>query len=59
MLAKKLKLPNVDSTRGQEDFVLAIKRMYPEFAGAIEYDLLRKERTNKAYPEVNDLIADF
>jgi hypothetical protein len=58
-LAEQLELPDVQGFRPHYDFVQAIKPISSSFAGALEVDLIRKERKNKAAPSIIDLIEEF
>ncbi len=58
-LAEQLKLPDVQGFRPHYDFVRAIKPISSSFAGALEVDLIRKERKDKAAPSIIDLIEEF
>jgi len=54
-----LDLPDVQGFRPHYDFVRAIKPISSSFAGALEVDLIRKERKGKAAPSIIDLIEEF
>ena len=58
-LAEQLELPDVQGYRPHYDFVRAIKPISSSFAGALEVNLIRKERKNKAAPSIVDLIEEF
>ena len=58
-LAEQLKLPDVQGYRPHYDFIRAIKPISSSFAGALEVDLIRKERKDKAAPSIIDLIEEF
>src|SRR6267154_5812436 len=58
-LAEQLKLPDVQGYRPHYDFVRAIKPISSSFAGALEANLIRKERKDKAAPPITDLIEEF
>jgi len=58
-LAEQLKLPDVQGFRPHYDFVRAIKPISSSFAGALEVDLIRKERKDEDAPSVTDLIEEF
>jgi hypothetical protein len=58
-LAKQLKLPDVQGFRPHYDFVRAIKPISSSFAGALEVDLIRKERKDEAAPSIINLIEEF
>jgi hypothetical protein len=58
-LAEQLELPDVQGYRPHYDFVRAIKPISSSFAGALEVNLIRKERKNKAAPSIIDLIEEF
>jgi len=54
-----LDLPDVQGFRPHYDFVRAIMPISSSFAGALEVDLIRKERKDKAAPSIIDLIEEF
>jgi hypothetical protein len=58
-LAEQLKLPDVQEFRAHYDFVQAIKPISSSFAGALELDLIRKERKGEDAPSIIDLIEEF
>jgi hypothetical protein len=58
-LAEQLKLPDVQGYRPHYDFIRAIKPISSSFAGALEANLIRKERKDKAAPPITDLIEEF
>ena len=58
-LTEQLKLPDVQGFRPYYDFIRAIKPISSSFAGALEVDLIRKERKDKAAPSIIDLIEEF
>jgi len=58
-LAEQLELPDVQGYRPYYDFVQAIKPISFSFAGALEVDLIRKERKEEAAPSIIDLIEEF
>ena len=58
-LAEQLELPDVQGFRPHYDFVRAIKPISSSFAGALEVDLIRKERKDDAAPSIIDLIEEF
>jgi hypothetical protein len=58
-LAEQLELPDVQGFRPHYDFVRAIKPISSSFAGALEVDLIRKERKDKPAPSIIDLIKEF
>jgi hypothetical protein len=58
-LAEQLELPDVQGYGPHYDFVRAIKPISSSFAGALEVNLIRKERKNKAAPSIIDLIDEF
>jgi len=45
--------------RPHYDFVQAIKPISSSFAGALEVDLIRKERKDEAAPSIINLIKEF
>ena len=45
--------------RPHYDFVRAIKPISSSFAGALEVDLIRKERKDEDAPSIIDLIEEF
>jgi hypothetical protein len=47
-LAEQLKLPDVQGFRPHYDFIRAIKPISSSFTGALEVDLIRKERKDEA-----------
>jgi len=57
-LAEQLKIPDVQGFRPHYDFIRAIKPISSSFAGALEVDLIRKERKDEAAPSIIDLIED-
>ena len=58
-LAEQLDLPDVQGFRPHYDFVRAIKPISSSFAGALEVDLIRKERKEEEAPSIIDLIEEF
>ena len=58
-LAEQLKLPDVQGYRPHYDFVQAIKPISSSFAGALEVDLIRKERKDEDAPSIIELIEEF
>ena len=58
-LAEQLELPDVQGFRPHYDFVRAIKPISSSFAGALEVDLIRKERKDEDAPSIIDLIEEF
>jgi len=54
-----LELPDVQGFRPHYDFVQAIKPISSSFAGALEVDLIRKERKDKDAPSIINLIEEF
>ena len=58
-LAEQLKIPDVQGFRPHYDFIRAIKPISSSFAGALEVDLIRKERKNEEAPSIIDLIEEF
>ena len=58
-LAEQLELPDVQGFRAHYDFIRAIKPISSSFAGALEVDLIRKERKDEAAPSIIDLIEEF
>ena len=45
--------------RAHYDFIRAIKPISSSFAGALEVDLIRKERKDEDAPSIIDLIEEF
>jgi len=58
-LAEQLKIPDVQGFRPHYDFIRAIKPISSSFAGALEVDLIRKERKDEVAPSIIDLIKEF
>jgi hypothetical protein len=58
-LAEQLKLLDVQGYRLYYDFIQAIKPISSSFVGALEVDLIRKERKDKDVPSIIDLIEEF
>jgi len=58
-LTEQLELPDVQGFRPHYDFVQAIKPISSSFAGALEVDLIRKERKDEPAPSIIDLIKEF
>jgi hypothetical protein len=58
-LAEQLKLPDVQGFRPHYDFVQAIKPISSSFAGALEVDLIHKERKDEEALSIIDLIKEF
>ena len=58
-LAEQLKIPDVQGFRPHYDFIRAIKPISSSFAGALEVDLIRKERKDEAALSIIDLIEEF
>ena len=58
-LAEQLKLPDVQGYRPHYDFIRAIKPISSSFVGALEVDLIRKERKDEDAPSIIDLIEEF
>src|SRR6266550_3699994 len=58
-LTEQLKLPDIQEYRPHYNFVQAIKPISSSFAGALEVDLIRKERKEKPAPSIIDLIEEF
>ena len=58
-LAEQLDLLDVQGFRPYYDFIRAIKPISSSFAGALEVDLIRKERKNKIALSIIDLIKEF
>jgi len=54
-----LKLPNIQGFRPYYDFVQAIKPISSSFAGALEVNLIRKERKDKPAPSIIDVVKEF
>jgi hypothetical protein len=54
-----LELPDIQGYRPHYDFIRAIKPISSSFAGALEVNLIRKERKNKDAPSIIDLIEEF
>jgi len=54
-----LEIPDVQGFRPHYDFIRAIKPISSSFAGALEVDLIRKERKDENAPSVIDLIEEF
>lgn len=52
-------LPDVQGFRPHYDFIRAIKPISSSFAGALEVDLIRKERKDEEAPSIIDLIEEF
>jgi hypothetical protein len=49
----------VQGFRPHYDFIRAIKPVSSSFAGALEVDLIRKERKDEEAPSIIDLIEEF
>jgi len=58
-LAEQLKLPDVQEFRPHYNFIWAIKPISSSFAGALEVDLIRKERKDEDAPSIINLIKEF
>jgi len=58
-LAEELELPDVQGFRPHYDFVRAIKAISSSFVGALEVDLIRKERKDKKALSIIDPIEEF
>ena len=58
-LTEQLDLPDVQGFRAHYDFIRAIKPISSSFAGALEVDLIRKERKDEEAPSIIDLIKEF
>ena len=58
-LAKQLDLPDVQGFRPYYDFMRAIKPISSSFVGALEVDLIRKERKDEEALSIIDLIKEF
>ena len=58
-LAEQLELLDVQGFRPYYDFVQAIKPVSSSFIGALEVDLIRKERKDKEVLSIIDLIEEF
>jgi hypothetical protein len=56
---EQLKLLDVQEFRPHYDFVQAIKPISSSFVGALEVDLIRKERKDEPAPSIIDLIEEF
>jgi len=54
-----LELLDVQGFRPHYDFIQAIKAISSSFAGALEVDLIRKERKDEKAPSIIDLIEEF
>ena len=54
-----MELPDVQGFRPHYNFVQAIKPISSSFAGALEVDLIRKERKNKGALSIINLIKEF
>ena len=54
-----MELPDVQGFRPHYDFVRAIKPISSSFAGALEVDLIRKERKEEAALSIIDLTEEF
>jgi hypothetical protein len=54
-----LKIPDVQGFRPHYNFIRAIKPISSSFAGALEVDLIRKERKDEDAPSIIDLIEEF
>ena len=52
-------LLDVQGFRPHYDFMRAIKPISSSFAGALEVDLIRKERKDEEAPSIIDLIEEF
>ena len=52
-------LPDIQGFRAHYDFVRAIKPISSSFAGALEVDLIRKERKDETALSIIDLIKEF
>ena len=58
-LIEQLKLPDVQGFRVYYNFIWAIKPIFFSFAGALEVDLIRKERKDKDALSIIELIEEF
>ena len=58
-LAEQFELLDVQGFRPHYDFIRAIKPISSSFAGALEVDLIRKERKDEDAPSIIDLIEEF
>ena len=58
-LTEQLDLLDVQGFKPQYDFVKAIKPISSSFAGALEVDLIRKERKDEEALSIIDLIKEF
>ena len=58
-LTEQLDLLDVQGFRAYYDFVRVIKSVSSNFVGAIEVDLIRKERKDEAVLSIIDLIEEF
>jgi len=56
---EQLKLPDIQGFRPYYDFVQAIKPISSSFVGALEVDLICKERKDKPALSIIDLIKEF
>jgi len=54
-----LKILDVQGFRPHYDFIWAIKPISSSFVGALEVDLIRKERKDEAALSIIDLIEEF
>jgi len=54
-----LKIPDVQGFRPHYNFIQAIKPISSSFTGALEVDLICKERKDKAALSIIDLIKEF
>jgi len=54
-----LELLDVQGFRPYYDFIRAIKAISSSFIGALEVDLIRKERKDEKAPSIIDLIEEF
>jgi hypothetical protein len=58
-LAKQLKIPDIQGFRPHYNFIRVIKPISSSFAGALEVDLIRKERKDEVALSIIDLIKEF
>jgi len=58
-LVEELELPDVQGFRPHYNFIWAIKPISSSFAGALEVNLIRKERKDKEAPSIINLIKEF
>ena len=58
-LAKELDLLDIQGFSVYYSFVRVIKPVSSSFVGAIEVDLIRKERKDEAVPSIINLIEEF